>query len=143
MFIQCCNTVILIGQVADPPSVSATKSGSTKLFIRLKTVDTYTYQGETRERRTFIPVVIWGKAAEEAAGAIQAGTCVHVVGCLESYRKAEGEPWRLQVKASQMSPVGLGDVGPAGAAPKPAAERFPTPKRAPAVDAFADDQIPF
>lgn len=78
------NQVFLIGRMTKEPELSRTGSGTARLPFSLAVDREYTKNGE--KETDFIPVVVWGKLAENCAKYIGKGSLVAIQGRLQVRR---------------------------------------------------------
>ncbi len=95
------NLVILIGNLTADPELLYTSKGNACAKFTVAVNETWKdSQGEQKESVTFVPIVTWGKTAENCSNYLSKGRPVAVVGKLkiESYEDREG----VRRKATQV-----------------------------------------
>lgn len=80
------NFVLLSGYLARDPDVRFTQKGSAMCSFTLGVTRRYkdTASGEWKDEVSWIPVVVWGEAAERLKDKLKKGSPVHVEGRLRS-----------------------------------------------------------
>ncbi|MCD6129121.1 single-stranded DNA-binding protein [Candidatus Bipolaricaulota bacterium] len=99
------NRVLLTGRLAADPELRYTQSGRAVVNFRIAVnsrrmnPDTQTWEEET----TFVPIVAWGKQAENCAAYLQKGRLVAVDGRLRirSFETQDGERRRIAEVVAQ------------------------------------------
>lgn len=87
------NQVTLIGNLGGDPDLTMTESGRARCKFSLATDESYTRDGERKERTEWHNIVTWGNNAESAAKYLKKGAMVAVVGSLQTrnYDDKEGK----------------------------------------------------
>jgi single-strand DNA-binding protein len=101
------NTVTLVGNVTRDPELRYTTGGRGVASFGLAVNRRYQSNGEWQEQTSFFDVVAWGTLGENAAGSLNKGTRVVVVGRLEqrSWDTQEGEKRsKIEVVADEIGP---------------------------------------
>ena len=101
------NTVTLVGNVTRDPELRYTTGGRGVASFGLAVNRRYQSNGEWQEQTSFFDIVAWGTLGENAAGSLNKGTRVVVVGRLEqrSWDTQEGEKRsKIEVVADEIGP---------------------------------------
>ena len=101
------NTVTLVGNVTRDPELRYTTGGRGVASFGLAVNRRYQSNGEWQEQTSFFDVVAWGTLGENAAGSLNKGTRVVVVGRLEqrSWDTQEGDKRsKIEVVADEIGP---------------------------------------
>jgi len=77
------NKVILMGNLTRDPELKNTAGGTALAKFGIATNETYTSQGERKQRTTFVDVVAWGKTGETIAKYLKKGSPIFLEGRLE------------------------------------------------------------
>jgi len=133
------NRVLLTGRLAADPELRYTQSGRAVVNFRIAVnsrrmnPDTQTWEEET----TFVPIVAWGKQAENCAAYLQKGRLVAVDGRLRirSFETQDGERRRIaEVVAQRVHFLG----------PKPQVAEFEVEPPADNIsDTPPEEEVPF
>ena len=133
------NRVLLTGRLAADPELRYTQSGRAVVNFRIAVnsrrmnPDTQTWEEET----TFVPIVAWGKQAENCAAYLQKGRLVAVDGRLRirSFETQDGERRRIaEVVAQSVHFLG----------PKPQVAEFEVEPPADNIsDTPPEEEVPF
>lgn len=91
------NKVILVGNLGRDPEVRRTQSGDPIANLRVATSETWTQNGERKERTEWHTVVIFGKLAEVAEKYLRKGSKVYLEGQLQTRK------WQDQSGADRYS----------------------------------------
>lgn len=102
------NQVLLVGRLTRDPNVAFTQKGQAvcrfDIAVNRRYMDAAT--NEWKDDTVFVPVVVWGAAAERCKDRVKKGTPVHVEGRLTSSEytdKATGQPRKsLQITARRL-----------------------------------------
>ncbi len=79
------NKVILVGNLGADPDLRSTTSGQSVCELRLATSEKWTdKQGEKQEKTEWHRVILWDKAADNAAKYLEKGRQVYVEGKIET-----------------------------------------------------------
>jgi single-strand DNA-binding protein len=101
------NNVTLVGNVTRDPELRYTTGGRGVASFGLAVNRRYQSNGEWQEQTSFFDIVAWGTLGENAAGSLNKGTRVVVVGRLEqrSWDTQEGEKRsKIEVVADEIGP---------------------------------------
>lgn len=101
------NNVTLVGNVTRDPELRYTTGGRGVASFGLAVNRRYQSNGEWQEQTSFFDIVAWGTLGENAAGSLNKGTRVVVVGRLEqrSWDTQEGEKRsKIEVIADEIGP---------------------------------------
>jgi len=111
------NRVVLTGRLAADPELRYTQSGQAlatfRIAVNRRWQDPQT--GEWQDDATFVPIVVWGKQAENCSTYLQKGRLVAVDGRLQvrSFETQEGDRRRVAEVVAQavhfMGPKPQGD----------------------------------
>jgi len=92
------NKVILIGNLTADPKLTYTESGTARGKFRIAINRQYKDSvGETQQDVTFVPIVTWGKQAENCANYLSKGKPVAIEGRLRIYSFDSREGNRVYV----------------------------------------------
>lgn len=143
------NKVILVGNLGNDPEVKYTQGGMAVARCSLATTSARKDKdGNLQERTEWHRVVFFGKLGEIAGEYLRKGSQVYVEGSLR-YDKFTGqdgiEKYTTDIIANEMQM--LGGRGDGQSAPRqqerPQRQQQAAPSASPAMDDFADDEIPF
>ena len=147
------NSVTLVGRLTRDPEVRFTAKGAAVCRFDLAVNRRYkdTTSGEWKDDTSFIPVVVWGEAANRCGERLKKGLPAHVEGRLQSrnWETKEGQKrTSIEVIArrvqflSKVATAGPGDPeADATEVAEPKAAAASAPSQAPA--AIDDEEIPF
>jgi single-strand DNA-binding protein len=112
------NKVMLIGRLGKDPEMRYTPNGNAVTNFRLACSRTWTVDGESREETEWVPIVVWGKLAENTAQYVKKGQQVYVEGRLQT-RSWEGQDgqkrYTTEVVASEIIFLGSKSQEPVAA----------------------------
>ena len=143
------NKVILVGNLGNDPDCKFTQGGMAVTRCSLATTSVRKDRdGNTQERTEWHRVVFFGKLGEIAGEYLKKGSSVYVEGSIR-YDKFTGqdgiEKYTTDIIANEMQM--LGGRGDGQSAPRqqerPQRQQQAAPSDSPAMDDFADDDIPF
>ena len=143
------NKVILVGNLGNDPEVKYTQGGMAITRCSLATTSVRKDRdGNQQERTEWHRVVFFGKLGEIAGEYLKKGSSVYVEGSIR-YDKFTGqdgiEKYTTDIIANEMQM--LGGRGDGQSAPRqqerPQRQQQAAPSTSPAMDDFADDDIPF
>ena len=77
------NRVILMGNLTRDPELKHTAGGTSLAKFGIATNETYTSQGEKKQRTTFVDVVAWGRTGEVINQYLKKGSPIFLEGRLE------------------------------------------------------------
>ncbi len=137
------NLVLLVGRLTRDPNVSFTQKGQAvcrcDIAVNRRYLDATT--NEWKDDTVFVPVVVWGAAAERCKDRVKKGTPISVEGRLTSSEytdKTTGQTRRsLQVTARRVQILESGVAGSSYSDAQPAAK-----DDIPTTDVMEDD-VPF
>ena len=134
------NKVILVGNLGRDAEVKVTASGQSVASFSIATTETWTKDGEKKEKTEWHRIVLWGRQAETLQPYLTKGKQIYVEGRLETrqWEKDGQKHYTTEVKADRIVLLGggrggdRGDRGDVGYA-EPMASAAP----------ITDDDIPF
>jgi single-strand DNA-binding protein len=137
------NKVILVGNLGRDAEVKVTASGQSVASFSIATTETWTKDGEKKEKTEWHRIVLWGRQAETLQPYLTKGKQIYVEGRLETrnWEKDGQKHYTTEVKADRIVLLGggrggeradRGDRGDSGYA-DPLANAAP----------ITDDDIPF
>ena len=138
------NLVLLVGRLTRDPNVAFTQKGQAvcrcDIAVNRRYLDKTT--NEWKDDTVFVPVVIWGAAAERCKDRLKKGTPVSVEGrlTLSEYTDKTGQTRKnLQVTASRVQILEFGAAGASGFSE----EVSPAAKEDVPTTDVTDDDVPF
>jgi single-strand DNA-binding protein len=132
------NKVILVGNLGRDAEVKVTPSGQSVASFSIATTETWTKDGEKKEKTEWHRIVLWGRQADTLQPYLTKGKQIYVEGRLETrqWEKEGQKHYTTEVKADRIVLLGGGrgdrDRGDVGYA-DPMASAAP----------ITDDDIPF
>jgi len=141
------NLVMLVGRLTRDPDVRFTQKGQAwcKFDMAVNRRFKDTSSGEWKDDTTFVPVVVWGPAAERCKDRLFKGSPVHVEGRLaqNDWVDKNGQKHRtLQVISRRLQFLASAGAGEASSASADAGSRAQAPEADfPAADDMSD--VPF
>jgi single-strand DNA-binding protein len=134
------NKVILVGNLGRDAEVKVTASGQSVASFSIATTETWTKDGEKKEKTEWHRIVLWGRQADTLQPYLTKGKQIYIEGRLETrqWEKDGQKHYTTEVKADRIVLLGggrggdRGDRGDAGYA-DPMANAAP----------ITDDDIPF
>jgi single-strand DNA-binding protein len=134
------NKVILVGNLGRDAEVKVTASGQSVASFSIATTETWTKDGEKKEKTEWHRIVLWGRQADTLQPYLTKGKQIYVEGRLETrnWEKDGQKHYTTEVKADRIVLLGggrggeRGDRGDSGFA-DPLANAAP----------ITDDDIPF
>ena len=135
------NKVILVGNLGRDAEVKVTASGQSVASFSIATTETWTKDGEKKEKTEWHRIVLWGRQADTLQPYLTKGKQIYVEGRLETrqWEKDGQKHYTTEVKADRIVLLGgggrggdRGDRGDVGYA-DPMASAAP----------ITDDDIPF
>jgi single-strand DNA-binding protein len=136
------NKVILVGNLGRDAEVKVTASGQSVASFSIATTETWTKDGEKKEKTEWHRIVLWGRQADTLQPYLTKGKQIYVEGRLETrnWEKDGQKHYTTEVKADRIVLLGggrggsdrAGDRGESGYA-DPLANAAP----------ITDDDIPF
>ncbi|MFA5160743.1 MAG: single-stranded DNA-binding protein [Elusimicrobiales bacterium] len=140
------NQVLLVGRLTRDPDVRFTQKG--QAWARFDIAVNRRYKdaasGEWKEIVCFVPVVVWGPAAERCRDRLKKGSPVHVEGRLEmnDWTDKSGQKRRtLQVQTRRLQVLASETDAPAEASVHAEGEPSSEPQAEPSPEAM--DDVPF
>jgi single-strand DNA-binding protein len=88
------NKVILVGNLGRDAEVKVTASGQSVASFSIATTETWTKDGEKKEKTEWHRIVLWGRQADTLQPYLTKGKQIYVEGRLET-RQWEGRPEAL------------------------------------------------
>ena len=87
------NTATFIGNLGRDPQVRATSNGTVVAQFSVGVTESYTVNGDKKERTSWINVVAWGKLGEAVGNQLKKGSRVMVNGRIDtrSYEDKDGK----------------------------------------------------
>ena len=143
------NKVILVGNLGNDPDMKYTQGGMAICTLSLATTSVRKDKdGQSIEKTEWHRVKLFGKLGEIAGEYLKKGSSVYVEGSIR-YDKFTGqdgiEKYTTDIIANEMQM--LGGRGDGQSAPRqqerPQRQQQAAPSTSPAMDDFADDDIPF
>jgi len=139
------NQVMIAGRVTRDPEFRMTQKQQAMCFFTVAVNRRYQDQasGEWKDLTTFVPVTVWGPAADRCKEKIHKGTPVMVEGRLTAseYTDKAGQK-RKEMKVTAARVQTLAFDGPAPAGVKPEAEE-PAAEAEAKSDASGIEEVPF
>ncbi len=140
------NKVILVGNLGNDPETKYTQGGMAVTKISLATTSVRKdREGNAQERTEWHRVTFFGKLGEIAGEYLRKGSQVYVEGSIkyDKYTGQDGvEKYTTDIIADELQMLGgRGDGGKPEGQPKP--QRQAPANRAPIMDDFKEDDIPF
>ena len=134
------NKVILVGNLGRDAEVKVTASGQSVASFSIATTETWTKDGEKKEKTEWHRIVLWGRQADTLQPYLTKGKQIYVEGRLETrqWEKDGQKHYTTEVKADRIVLLGGGRGGDR-------TERSETPYADPMANAapITDDDIPF
>lgn len=146
------NKVILIGNLGQDPELRFTQGGTAILNMRLATNESWTQDGERKEKTEWHTVILWGKRGEALSKFLSKGKQLCVEGRLQTRKweaKDGGQRQSTEIVASNIILLGSGGGGGGGRTGGGGHEVDPGPsendynKGVDDGQGFGDDDIPF
>lgn len=138
------NKVILVGNLGRDAEVKVTASGQSVASFSIATTETWTKDGEKKEKTEWHRIVLWGRQADTLQPYLTKGKQVYIEGRLETrqWEKDGQKHYTTEVKADRIVLLGGGagrgsdrggDRGDSGGYAEPTRDATP----------ITDDDIPF
>jgi len=106
------NIAAIAGQVASPPRTGVSNGINYTEFVLVNNKLFRTKDKSMREKSTFIPVITWGKLAEDCANSLKTQSPVYVVGELETpYDPERNRCGKPRIRASEVQFLEKTSVG--------------------------------
>ena len=139
------NKVLLVGNLGRDAEVKVTASGQSVASFSIATTETWTKDGEKKEKTEWHRIVLWGRQADTLQPYLTKGKQIYVEGRLETrnWEKDGQKHYTTEVKADRI--VLLGSAGGGRGAGGDRSERSDAGYGEPMRDAtpITDDDIPF
>jgi single-strand DNA-binding protein len=134
------NKVILVGNLGRDAEVKVTPSGQSVASFSIATTETWTKDGEKKEKTEWHRIVLWGRQADSLQPYLTKGKQIYVEGRLETrnWEKDGQKHYTTEVKADRIVLLGGGRGGERGDR-SDAGYADPLASAAP----ITDDDIPF
>jgi single-strand DNA-binding protein len=137
------NKVILVGNLGRDAEVKVTASGQSVASFSIATTETWTKDGEKKEKTEWHRIVLWGRQADTLQPYLTKGKQIYVEGRLETrnWEKDGQKHYTTEVKADRIVLLGGGRGGERG----DRADRGDSGYADPLANAapITDDDIPF
>ena len=134
------NKVILVGNLGRDAEVKVTASGQSVASFSIATTETWTKDGEKKEKTEWHRIVLWGRQADTLQPYLTKGKQIYVEGRLETrnWEKDGQKHYTTEVKADRIVLLGGGRGGER-------ADRADSGYADPLANAapITDDDIPF
>ena len=134
------NKVILVGNLGRDAEVKVTASGQSVASFSIATTETWTKDGEKKEKTEWHRIVLWGRQADTLQPYLTKGKQIYVEGRLETrqWEKDGQKHYTTEVKADRIVLLGGGRGGERS-------ERGESSYADPMASAapITDDDIPF
>ncbi|MGD9641849.1 MAG: single-stranded DNA-binding protein [Elusimicrobiales bacterium] len=140
------NQVIIAGRITRDPELRFTQKQQGMCFFTVAVNRRYQDQasGEWKDLTTFVPVTVWGPAAERVKEKLRKGSPVMVEGRLTSseYTDKTGQKRKeLKITASRVQSMAF--EGPAGEAAPKAEQEEPAAETETKGDSSGIEEVPF
>ncbi len=136
------NKVILVGNLGRDAEVKVTASGQSVASFSIATTETWTKDGEKKEKTEWHRIVLWGRQADTLQPYLTKGKQIYVEGRLETrnWEKDGQKHYTTEVKADRIVLLGGGRGGERGSSDRgDSGYTDPLANAAP----ITDDDIPF
>jgi single-strand DNA-binding protein len=110
------NKVILVGNLGRDAEVKVTASGQSVASFSIATTETWTKDGEKKEKTEWHRIVLWGRQADTLQPYLTKGKQIYVEGRLETrnWEKDGQKHYTTEVKADRIVLLGGGRGGERG-----------------------------
>ena len=137
------NKVILVGNLGRDAEVKVTASGQSVASFSIATTETWTKDGEKKEKTEWHRIVLWGRQADTLQPYLTKGKQIYLEGRLETrqWEKDGQKHYTTEVKADRIVLLGGGRGGGGERVERSDAGAYSDPMRDPAP--ITDDDIPF
>jgi single-strand DNA-binding protein len=137
------NKVILVGNLGRDAEVKVTASGQSVASFSIATTETWTKDGEKKEKTEWHRIVLWGRQADTLQPYLTKGKQIYVEGRLETrnWEKDGQKHYTTEVKADRIVLLGGGRGGERGDRGDRADSGYSDPLANAAP--ITDDDIPF
>jgi single-strand DNA-binding protein len=134
------NKVILVGNLGRDAEVKVTPSGQSVASFSIATTETWTKDGEKKEKTEWHRIVLWGRQADTLQPYLTKGKQIYVEGRLETrqWEKDGQKHYTTEVKADRIVLLGGGGRG-GDRSERESGYADPMASAAP----ITDDDIPF
>jgi single-strand DNA-binding protein len=107
------NKVILVGNLGRDAEVKVTASGQSVASFSIATTETWTKDGEKKEKTEWHRIVLWGRQADTLQPYLTKGKQIYVEGRLETrqWEKDGQKHYTTEVKADRIVLLGGGGRG--------------------------------
>jgi single-strand DNA-binding protein len=135
------NKVILVGNLGRDAEVKVTAGGQSVASFSIATTETWTKDGEKKEKTEWHRIVLWGRQADTLQPYLTKGKQIYVEGRLETrqWEKDGQKHYTTEVKADRIVLLGGGRGG--GERSERSDSGYADPMKDPAP--ITDDDIPF
>ena len=135
------NKVILVGNLGRDAEVKVTPSGQSVASFSIATTETWTKDGEKKEKTEWHRIVLWGRQADTLQPYLTKGKQIYVEGRLETrqWEKDGQKHYTTEVKADRIVLLGGGSRGGERSERGDVGYADPMANAAP----ITDDDIPF
>jgi single-strand DNA-binding protein len=135
------NKVILVGNLGRDAEVKVTAGGQSVASFSIATTETWTKDGEKKEKTEWHRIVLWGRQADTLQPYLTKGKQIDVEGRLETrqWEKDGQKHYTTEVKADRIVLLGGGRGG--GERSERSDSGYADPMKDPAP--ITDDDIPF
>ena len=141
------NSVIIVGRLVRDPELKLTQAGKSLCNFSIAVNQTYTQDGEKKEKAHFFNCVVWGSLAEVAAEYCKKGHRVGVIGPLqqESWTDKDGKKQSaVKIKVEQLQFLQGKTESTKAVDPMDVPLFDKTQEGAPSFDeAYSSEEIPF
>ena len=137
------NKVILVGNLGRDAEVKVTASGQSVASFSIATTETWTKDGEKKEKTEWHRIVLWGRQADTLQPYLTKGKQIYVEGRLETrnWEKDGQKHYTTEVKADRIVLLGGGRGGERGDRGDRSEPGYADPLASTAP--ITDDDIPF
>jgi single-strand DNA-binding protein len=137
------NKVILVGNLGRDAEVKVTASGQSVASFSIATTETWTKDGEKKEKTEWHRIVLWGRQADTLQPYLTKGKQIYVEGRLETrnWEKDGQKHYTTEVKADRIVLLGGGRGGERGDRSDRGEASYADPLASAAP--ITDDDIPF
>src|ERR671918_1494409 len=107
------NKVILVGNLGRDAEVKVTASGQSVASFSIATTETWTKDGEKKEKTEWHRIVLWGRQADTLQPYLTKGKQIYVEGRLETrqWEKEGQKHYTTEIKADKIVLLGGGGRG--------------------------------
>jgi single-strand DNA-binding protein len=137
------NKVILVGNLGRDAEVKVTASGQSVASFSIATTETWTKDGEKKEKTEWHRIVLWGRQADTLQPYLTKGKQIYVEGRLETrqWEKDGQKHYTTEIKADRIVLLGGGGGRGSERVERTDAGGYSEAMRDPAP--ITDDDIPF